>query len=82
MQARLYSEPSSAAPAGAHGFFSLGDIGEMQGRYMGDIGEITCGGARLLLLGEVAHHVRAPLVDLADDVEEEGLDVVVERLLG
>ena len=41
-----------------------GDIREMQGRCMGDIGEITCGGARLLLLGEVAYHVRAPLVDL------------------
>ena len=36
---------------------------------------------RVLLLREVADHVRARVVHLADDVEEEGLDVVVERLV-
>mmetsp|Transcript_19883 Transcript_19883/g.50441 ORF Transcript_19883/g.50441 Transcript_19883/m.50441 type:complete len:448 (-) Transcript_19883:704-2047(-) len=34
-----------------------------------------------LLLAEVAHHVRAALVDLAQDVEQEEVDVVVERLV-
>mmetsp|Transcript_23262 Transcript_23262/g.78156 ORF Transcript_23262/g.78156 Transcript_23262/m.78156 type:complete len:417 (-) Transcript_23262:9-1259(-) len=33
------------------------------------------------LLGEVAHHVGPGLVAVADDVEEKGLDVVVERLV-
>ena len=36
---------------------------------------------RLLLLGEVADNVRALLVDLAEDVEEEGDDVEVEGLV-
>ena len=36
---------------------------------------------RLLLLGEVPDNVRALLVDLAEDVEEEGDDVKVEGLV-
>ena len=36
---------------------------------------------RLLLLGEVPDNVRALLVDLAEDVEEERDDVEVERLV-
>ena len=32
-------------------------------------------------LGEIADHVRARVVYLADDVEEEGLHIVVQRLV-
>lgn len=45
-----------------------------------DAGEVVALLA-LLLLAEVPHHVRAALVALAEDVEEEEVDVVVERLV-
>jgi hypothetical protein len=45
-----------------------------------DAGEVVVFGRRLLLR-EVADDVGATLVDLREDVEQEGLDVVVQRLV-
>ena len=57
------------------------------GRRSGRVGAGASGGVSLLfgghlLLREVGDGVAAVLVALAHDVEEEGVDVVVERLLG
>ena len=69
----------------AHG--SVTSVGGGGGRRSGRAGAGASRGVSLLfggdfLLREVGDGVAAVLVALAHDVEEEGVDVVVERLLG
>lgn len=52
----------------------------MIGRQGEDAGQIVALD-RLLLLGEVAHHVGAVLVDLRQHVEEKRVDIEVQRFV-
>lgn len=74
------SESRASKGQRTEGYEKLAKAAALEGRQHQNAGKVIIIG-RVLLFREIADHVAAPIVALGEDIKEEGLDIVVERLV-